>query len=57
MKFHRGIFFISMIIYYFDFYFYYFKYIKNIILIVLFNTRLVNEFESDKLLNLITDSL
>jgi hypothetical protein len=40
-----------MIIHYFDFY------IIDIILITLFNIRLVNEFELDKLLNLITDPL
>jgi hypothetical protein len=40
-----------MIIHYFDFY------IIDIILITLFNIRLVNEFKPDKLLNLITDPL
>jgi hypothetical protein len=33
--------------------FYYFLYIKDIILIFLFNTRIVNGFKSKKLLNLI----
>jgi hypothetical protein len=44
-----------MIIYYFIFIFLLFLIYKNIILIFLFNIRLVNEFKPDKLLNPITD--
>jgi hypothetical protein len=44
-----------MIIYYFYFYFLLFLIYKDIILIFLFSTRLVNGFKSDKLLNLIID--
>jgi hypothetical protein len=48
----RQILFIAIIIYYFNFYL---LLLLNIILIFLFNTQLVNEFKSDKLLNPITD--
>jgi hypothetical protein len=44
-----------MIIYYFNFYFLLFLIYKDIILIFLFSTRLVNGFKSDKLLNPIID--